>query len=240
MHKTCSISYGHLADLQKKLPTTDLNKNTFHLIKYPIRLLFFPIFSICTCIFILLGQYLFWSTCFCWYLQRKCDRFLTKANFRWHIVDSVTKANFRWHIVDSVTVFCEPWPGSAVFSDRLRFVQFRYVKCPVTPCFFQMLFQTHHFYLRLSNSKDTSLCPPVTPSVCTSASYAFLAIFLSTYHLVSMVITTDKCAVHANGQGTCMRSEVKANFAPIEVFPDCYPSLNSTMVMKWCIKLEVA
>ena len=26
MHKTCSINYGHLADLQKTLPTTDLNK----------------------------------------------------------------------------------------------------------------------------------------------------------------------------------------------------------------------
>ena len=35
MHKTCSINYGHLADLQKKtLPTTDLNKKNFHLIKY--------------------------------------------------------------------------------------------------------------------------------------------------------------------------------------------------------------
>ena len=26
MHKTCSINYGHLADLQKTLPRTDLNK----------------------------------------------------------------------------------------------------------------------------------------------------------------------------------------------------------------------
>ena len=38
MHKTCSINHGHLADLQKTLPTTDLNNNnkkkTFHLIKY--------------------------------------------------------------------------------------------------------------------------------------------------------------------------------------------------------------
>ena len=35
MHKTCSINYGHLADLQKTLPTIDLNKKkTFHLIKY--------------------------------------------------------------------------------------------------------------------------------------------------------------------------------------------------------------
>ena len=34
MHKTCSINYGHLADLQKTLPTTDLNKKNFHLIKY--------------------------------------------------------------------------------------------------------------------------------------------------------------------------------------------------------------
>ena len=34
MHKTCPINYGHLADLQKALPTIDLNKKTFHLIKY--------------------------------------------------------------------------------------------------------------------------------------------------------------------------------------------------------------
>ena len=34
MHKTCSINYGHLADLQKTLPTNDLNKKNFHLIKY--------------------------------------------------------------------------------------------------------------------------------------------------------------------------------------------------------------
>ena len=34
MHKTCSINYGHLADLQKTFPTTDLNKKNFHLIKY--------------------------------------------------------------------------------------------------------------------------------------------------------------------------------------------------------------
>ena len=32
MHKTCSINYGHLADLQKF--ATDLNKKNFHLIKY--------------------------------------------------------------------------------------------------------------------------------------------------------------------------------------------------------------
>ena len=29
MYKTCSINYGHLADLQKTLATTDLNKKTF-------------------------------------------------------------------------------------------------------------------------------------------------------------------------------------------------------------------
>ena len=51
MHKTCSINYGHLADLQKTLPTTDLNKKkTFHLIKYLLATFFFPFFSICTCI----------------------------------------------------------------------------------------------------------------------------------------------------------------------------------------------
>ena len=48
MHKTCSINYGHLADLQKTLPTTDLNKKNFHLIKYLLAtFIFFPFFSIC-------------------------------------------------------------------------------------------------------------------------------------------------------------------------------------------------
>ena len=32
IHKTCSINYGHLADLQKY--ATDHNKKNFHLIKY--------------------------------------------------------------------------------------------------------------------------------------------------------------------------------------------------------------
>ena len=41
MHKTCSINYGHLADLQKTLPTTDLNKKNFHLIKYPLATFIF-------------------------------------------------------------------------------------------------------------------------------------------------------------------------------------------------------
>ena len=42
--------YGHLADLQKKLLTTDLIKKTLHLIKYLLTILFFPFFSICTCL----------------------------------------------------------------------------------------------------------------------------------------------------------------------------------------------
>ena len=50
MHKTCSINYGHLADLQKTLPITDLNKKNFHLIKYLLAtFIFFSFFSICTC-----------------------------------------------------------------------------------------------------------------------------------------------------------------------------------------------
>ena len=50
MHRTYSINYGHLADLQKTLPTNDLNKKNFHLIKYLLTtFIFFPFFSICTC-----------------------------------------------------------------------------------------------------------------------------------------------------------------------------------------------
>ena len=51
MHKTCSINYGHLADLQKTLPTTDLNQKknlSFDKIS-PRDFYFFPFFSICTC-----------------------------------------------------------------------------------------------------------------------------------------------------------------------------------------------
>ena len=48
IHKTCSINYGHLADLQKF--ATDHNKKNFHLIKYLLAtFIFFPFFSICTC-----------------------------------------------------------------------------------------------------------------------------------------------------------------------------------------------
>ena len=53
MHKTCSIDYGHLSDLQKPLLTTDLDKKTFtttylndiekiHLIKYLLTTFIFP------------------------------------------------------------------------------------------------------------------------------------------------------------------------------------------------------
>ena len=51
MHKTCSINYGHLADLQKTLPTTDLNKKKLSFDKIsPRDFYFFPFFSICTCV----------------------------------------------------------------------------------------------------------------------------------------------------------------------------------------------
>ena len=50
MHKTCWINYGHLADLQKILPTTDLNKKKLSFDKIsPRDFYFFPFFSICTC-----------------------------------------------------------------------------------------------------------------------------------------------------------------------------------------------
>ena len=49
MHKTCSINHGHLADLQKTLPTTDLNKKKLSFDKIsPRDFYFFPFFSICT------------------------------------------------------------------------------------------------------------------------------------------------------------------------------------------------
>ena len=48
-HKTCSINDGHLADLQKTLPTTDLNKTKLSFDFISSRLFFFPFFSICTC-----------------------------------------------------------------------------------------------------------------------------------------------------------------------------------------------
>ena len=48
IHKTCSINYGHLADLQKI--ATDLNKKKLSFDKIsPRDFYFFPFFSICTC-----------------------------------------------------------------------------------------------------------------------------------------------------------------------------------------------
>ena len=50
MHKTCPINYGHLADLQKALPTIDLNKKNLSFDKISPRDFYFcPFFSICTC-----------------------------------------------------------------------------------------------------------------------------------------------------------------------------------------------
>ena len=48
IHKTCSINYGHLADLQKF--ATGLNKKNLSFDKIsPRDFYFFPFFSICTC-----------------------------------------------------------------------------------------------------------------------------------------------------------------------------------------------
>ena len=51
MHKTCSINYGHLADLQKKTSynwSTHKKNLSFDKIS-PHDFYFFPFFSICTC-----------------------------------------------------------------------------------------------------------------------------------------------------------------------------------------------
>ena len=54
IHKTCSINYGHLADLQKF--ATDLNKKNLSFDKIsPRDFYFFPFFSICTCVFLSLS-----------------------------------------------------------------------------------------------------------------------------------------------------------------------------------------
>ena len=48
IHKTCSINYGHLADLQKF--ASDLNKKKLSFDKIsPRDFYFFPFFLICTC-----------------------------------------------------------------------------------------------------------------------------------------------------------------------------------------------
>ena len=55
MHKTCPINFGHLADLQKKKKNSYnwSKQKTFHLIKYLLTtFIFFPFFSICTCIYL--------------------------------------------------------------------------------------------------------------------------------------------------------------------------------------------
>ena len=53
-----------------------------------------------------------------------------------------------------------------------------------------------------------------------------------------LIITIDKCDVHAKGQGKRSKvkvTEVKTNYALIWSFPDHNSSLNSQMVTKWCI-----
>ena len=57
----------------------------------------------------------------------------------------------------------------------------------------------------------------------------------------SGVITIDKSGVHAKGMRSKVKvTEIKANFAPIWMFPDCSSSLNSQMGKKLCTKLPVA
>ena len=58
MHKTCPINYGHLADLQKALPTIDLNKKNLSFDKISPRDFYFcPFFSICTCTLLWIGYF---------------------------------------------------------------------------------------------------------------------------------------------------------------------------------------
>ena len=58
----------------------------------------------------------------------------------------------------------------------------------------------------------------------------------------SGVITIAKSDGYAKDQGQSSKvkvTELKTNFAPIQVFPDCYSSLSSPMAMKWCTQLKV-
>ena len=90
---------------------------------------------------------------------------------------------------------------------------------------------------------DGIFCPSVRPSVCPSVrlSARLSHLFdLCSHHRIIMkfsgVITKVQGKVHAKGQ--CQRSNVKVTEVTTQLtVPDWNSSLNSHMMMKWCIYL---
>ena len=91
------------------------------------------------------------------------------------------------------------------------------------------------FELRPSSSTNGIFCLSVRLSVRPSVT----PFWLCSHHRIIMkfsgVITSDRSDDHAKGQG--QRSKVKVTEVTTQTlpFPDCNSSLNSRMMMKWCI-----
>ena len=86
-----------------------------------------------------------------------------------------------------------------------------------------------------------SVCPSVCLSVCLSVCHTFLTMFPSSYHheIFRNYYQWQKWRPLKRS-----RSEVKGQghrgHNPTLPFPDCNSSLNSHMMMKWCIQLDNA
>ena len=107
------------------------------------------------------------------------------------------------------------------------------------------IFRSFYFYIfscdQAALRTDISVCLCFRLSVCPSVCDTFFTMFLSSYH--HEIFRSDY-----QWQKWCLckrsRSEVKwqghRGHDPIQPFPDRNSSLNSHMVIKWCIKLDVA
>ena len=127
MHKTCPINYGHLADLQKALPTIDLNKKKLSFDKISPRDFYFcPFFSICTCSGYGVSQWETTSQCSVvsyWltlYLERSMLYFINykRSNFIHFFVKNVKNAEVTYLVI--IRLFdCVPheWPhGISIYN----------------------------------------------------------------------------------------------------------------------------
>ena len=76
-----------------------------------------------------------------------------------------------------------------------------------------------------------SICLSVRPSVCLSVLFDYVPIIVSSWNfqeLLPLTEVTSMQKVKVKGQG-------HRGHNPTLPFPDCNSSLNSCMMMKWCI-----
>ena len=81
-------------------------------------------------------------------------------------------------------------------------------------------------------------------SVCLSVRLSVTPFWLCSHHCIiikfSGVITNDKSDAHAKGQGQGSKVKVTEVFTQLSCFWTVNSSLNSHMMMEWCVKLDVA